>query len=75
MTFVENRSLFFDLNSYLMNVQVVLSACNRYLKWVGLDRCRKPITGGPTLSGLPGGLAGDLQRLFPVQSNFQFPVT
>ena len=52
----------------------MLKACDRYLKWVGLDRCRKPILGGPTLSGLPGGVAGDLQRLFPVQSNFEYPV-
>ena len=73
-TFIENRELFFDANGYLSNLQVILSACNRYLKWVGLDRCRKPITGGPTLSGLPGGVAGDLQRLFPVKSNFEYPM-
>lgn len=73
-TYIENRELFFDINSYLNNVQVILSACNRYLKWVGLERCRKPIQGGPTLSGLPGGLAGDLQRLYVVKSNFEYPI-
>ena len=73
-TFIENRELFFDINSYLNNLQVILSACNRFLKWVGLERCRKPIQGGPTLSGLPGGIAGDLHRLFVVKSNFEYPL-
>ena len=53
---------------------MILSASNRFLKWVGLERCRKPIFGGPTLAGLPGGVAGDLHRLFPVKSNFEFPI-
>ena len=74
ITFIENRELFFDINSYLFNLNNVLSGCNRYLKWVGLDHCKKPILGGPTLAGLPGGLAGDLHRLFPTKSNFEFPI-
>eukprot|EP00094_Tigriopus_californicus_P009303 TCALIF_08969-PA protein Name:"Similar to SFXN2 Sideroflexin-2 (Homo sapiens)" AED:0.07 eAED:0.07 QI:8/0.66/0.57/1/0.83/0.71/7/214/1069 len=73
-TYINNRELFFDINGYLNNMQVVLSACNRLLKWVGLDKCRRPIHGGPTLSGLPGGMAGDLQRLYPIRSNFEYPV-
>lgn len=73
-TYINNRELFFDINGYLNNMQVVLSACNRLLKWVGLDKCRRPIQGGPTLSGLPGGMAGDLQRLYPIRSNFEYPV-
>ena len=43
-------------------------------QWIGIDDCRKPIKHGPTLAGLPGGLAGDLMRLYPVQSNEQYPV-
>jgi len=74
MTHMNNRDLLFDLNSYLNNVRVILHACNNYLKWVGLDNCKKPIRHGPTLAGLPGGLAGDLMRLYPVQSEEQYPV-
>ena len=73
-TFIDNRQLFFDANAYLSNLQVILSGCNRFLKWVGLERCRKPINGGPTLAGLPGGVAGELQRLFPVKCNFEYPI-
>ena len=74
LTLIENRQAFFDLNAYLNNVQVMLTACNRYLKWVVLDRCRKPLRGGPTLAGLPGGAAGELSRLFPVQCNYEYPL-
>eukprot|EP00092_Neocalanus_flemingeri_P029017 GFUD01031502.1.p1 GENE.GFUD01031502.1~~GFUD01031502.1.p1 ORF type:complete len:664 (+),score=180.97 GFUD01031502.1:119-2110(+) len=74
MTHMKNRDLLFDLNSYLNNVRVILHACNNYLKWVGLDNCKKPIRHGPTLAGLPGGLAGDLMRLYPVQTEEQFPL-
>ena len=49
-------------------------SCNRYLKWVGVERCCKPISGGPTLAGLPGGVAGDLLRLYPVKSNDEYPI-
>ena len=44
------------------------------MKWVGVERCSKPISGGPTLAGLPGGVAGDLLRLYPVQSNDEYPI-
>ncbi len=71
---IANRQLFFDLNAYLSNVQVSLSAANRFLRWIGLERCRKPLAGGPTLAGLPGGFAGDLQRIFPVKSNYEYPI-
>ena len=74
-TYVNNRELFFDINPYLNNLQVILRACNRYLKWIGFEKCAKPINGGPTLSGLIGGFAGDLQRLYPVQSTTMFPLT
>ena len=49
-------------------------SCNRYLKWVGVEQCNKPINGGPTLAGLPGGVAGDLLRLYPVKSNDEYPI-
>jgi len=74
MTHMNNRDLLFDLNSYLNNVRVILHGCNNYLKWVGLDNCKKPIRHGPSLAGLPGGLAGDLMRLYPVQSEDQYPL-
>lgn len=74
MTHMINRDLLFDLNSYLNNVRVILHGCNNYLKWVGLDNCKKPIRHGPSLAGLPGGLAGDLMRLYPVQSEDQYPL-
>ena len=74
MTHIRNRDLLFDLNSYLNNVRVILHACNNYLKWVGLDNCRKPLRCGPSLAGLPGGLAGELGRLYPIQSESQFPL-
>ena len=54
--------------------QIMLQGCNRFLKWVGLERANKPILGGPTLAGLPGGVVGDLQRLYPIRSNFEYPV-
>ena len=44
------------------------------MKWVGVERCNKPISGGPTLAGLPGGVAGDLLRLYPVKSNDEYPM-
>ena len=74
LTHINNRDLLYDLNSYINNVRVILQACNNYLKWVGIDDCRKAIKQGPTLAGLPGGLAGDLARLYPVQSDQQYPV-
>lgn len=74
MTHMNNRDLLFDLNSYLNNVRVILHGCNNYLKWVGLDNCKKPIRHGPSLAGLPGGLAGDLMRLYPIQSEEQYPL-
>ena len=55
--------------------QIMLQGCNRFLKWVGLERGNKPILGGPTLAGLPGGVVGDLQRLYPIRSNFEYPVS
>jgi len=74
MTHMNNRDLLFDLNSYLNNVRVILHGCNNYLKWVGLDNCKKPIRHGPSLAGLPGGFAGDLMRLYPIQSEEQYPL-
>ena len=74
LTHINNRDLLYDLNSYINNVRVILQACNNYLKWVGIEDCGKPIRHGPTLAGLPGGLAGDLGRLYPVQSDQQYPV-
>ena len=58
-TYVANRELFFDINPYLNNLQVILRGCSRYLKWVSLEKCQKPINGGPTLAGLIGGFAGN----------------
>jgi len=74
LTYISNRELLYDLNSYINNVRIILHACNNYLKWIGIDDCRKPIKHGPTLAGLPGGLAGDLMRLYPIQSNSQYPI-
>eukprot|EP00096_Caligus_rogercresseyi_P012492 TRINITY_DN5243_c0_g1_i1.p1 TRINITY_DN5243_c0_g1~~TRINITY_DN5243_c0_g1_i1.p1 ORF type:complete len:654 (-),score=214.63 TRINITY_DN5243_c0_g1_i1:148-2070(-) len=74
LPFIPNRDFFFDINPYLNSVQVALLACNRYLKWVGLDQCANPLLKGPTLAGLPGGLAGELMRLYPVQSQCEFPL-
>merc|ERR1719333_982162 len=74
LTSINNRDLLYDLNTYINNVRTILHACNNYLKWIGIDDCRKPIKNGPSLAGLPGGLAGDLMRLYPVQSNEQYPV-
>ena len=91
ITKIPNRELLYDLIPYLTNVRVILSACSRYLQWVGLRDCKKPLRCGPTLagfcqkgrhknqpintSGLPGGVAGDLMRLYPVQNMEQFPLT
>ena len=58
LTFMENRELFFDMNAYMTNLNFTLQSCNRFLKWVGVERCMNSICGGPTLSGLPGGVAG-----------------
>ena len=90
LTSINNRELLYDLNSYINNVRIILHACNNYLKvstgqiqpdsllaflqWIGIDDCRKPIKSGPSLAGLPGGLAGDLMRLYPVQSNDMYPL-
>jgi hypothetical protein len=72
----------------------MLSACSRYLQWVGLREAgrEKPVGAssdplgtaphrpahqvrcGPTLAGLPGGVAGDLMRLYPVQRLEQLPL-
>ena len=73
-TYCPNRQLFFDINPYLNNLQVILRACNRYLKWISFEKCVKPINGGPTLAGLMGGFAGDLQRLYPIQHPKMFPL-
>ena len=73
-TYVPNRELFFDINPYLSNLQVILRACNRYLKWTSMEKCSKPINGGPSLAGLMGGFAGDLQRLYPIQSLASYPL-
>lgn len=62
-TYVPNRELFFDINPYLNNLQVILRACNRYLKWVCLEKCAKPINGGPTLAGLTGGFGNSKQKI------------
>ena len=43
-------------------------------QWVGLRNCSPPIKHGPTLSGLAGGLAGDLLRLYPIQSQDMLPL-
>jgi len=74
ITKISNRELLYDLIPYLTNVRVILSACSNYLQWVGLRNCAKPLKCGPTLAGLPGGVAGDLQRLYPVQDTTQFPL-
>ena len=51
ITKIPNRELLYDLIPYLTNVRVILSACSRYLQWVGLRDCRKPLRCGPTLAG------------------------
>jgi len=73
LTHIVNREIMFDLAPYLTNLRVILSGCNSYLKWIGLHECKKPIRAGPSLAGLPGGLAGDLMRLYPIQSESMFP--
>lgn len=73
-TYVANRELFFDLNPYLNNLQVILRASIKYLKWVCHEKCSRPLNGGPTLAGLIGGFAGDMQRLYPIQSARMFPL-
>ena len=73
-TYVKNRELFFDLNPYLNNAQVILRAANRYLKWVSIDKCAKPISGGPSLAGLMGGFAGDMARLYPITDKKMYPL-
>lgn len=45
-----------------------------FSQWIGIDDCRKPIKNGPSLAGLPGGLAGDLMRLYPIQTNDMYPL-
>ena len=74
LTFMENRELFFDINGYMTNLNFTLQSCNRFLKWVGVERCTNPISGGPTLAGLPGGVAGEFMRLYPVKANSQYPL-
>ena len=32
LTYINNRDLLYDLNSYINNVRVMLHACNNYLK-------------------------------------------
>ena len=32
LTYINNRELLYDLNSYINNVRVMLHACNNYLK-------------------------------------------
>ena len=51
ITKIPNRELLYDLIPYLTNVRVILSACSRYLQWVGLRDCKKPLRCGPTLAG------------------------
>ena len=52
ITKIPNRELLYDLIPYLTNVRVILSACSRYLQWVGLRDCKKPLRSGPTLAGM-----------------------
>ena len=66
-THIANRDLLYDLSPYITNINMLLHGWNSYLKWVAVHNCKKPLLGGPTLCGLPGGLAGDLMRLYPVQ--------
>ena len=73
MSHIENREMFFDLDGYLMNLNAILQSCNRYLKLAGVERTYG-CYGGPTLAGLPGGVAGDLLRLYPAQSNDEYPI-
>ena len=53
---------------------MILSACSSYLQWVGVRDCSKPLLHPPTLAGLQGGVAGDLGRLYPLQSMAQLPL-
>ena len=32
LTYINNRELLYDLNSYINNVRIILHACNNYLK-------------------------------------------
>ena len=66
-THIANRDLLYDLSPYITNINMLLHGWNSYLKWVAVHNCKNPLQGGPTLCGLPGGLAGDLMRLYPIQ--------
>ena len=65
ITKIPNRELLYDLIPYLTNVRVILSACSRYLQWVGLRDCRKPLRCGPTLAGLSLNVCHLQEKLFP----------
>jgi len=73
-THIANRDLLYDLSPYITNVNMMLHGWNNYLKWVSILKCKKPLQSGPTLCGLPGGLAGDLVRLYPVQEQEEYPL-
>ena len=75
LTFMENRELFFDINAYMTNLNFTLQSCNRFLKWVGVERCMNTICGGPTLSGLPGGVAGKFSPLHHFRSKLVEVIT
>ena len=69
ITKIPNRELLYDLIPYLTNVRVILSACSRYLQWVGLRDCKKPLRCGPTLAGLSFWRIKTLSQL---KRNFRF---
>ena len=70
ITKIPNRELLYDLIPYLTNVRVILSACSRYLQWVGLRDCKKPLRCGPTLAGLSLSCLEN-QNSFPTKNKFQ----
>jgi len=74
LTHITNREMLYDLSGYLNNTRAILSGCNSYLKWIGISECKKAFRGAPTLAGLPGGLAGELARLYPIQSEQNMPL-
>lgn len=70
LTFVPNRSLFYDLYPYIWDIKGVISLLNSYVKWIGFSKGYKEafVSGEQEPWLFRGGLTAELQRLLPLES-------
>ncbi|KAK2709925.1 protein O-GlcNAcase-like isoform X3 [Artemia franciscana] len=71
LTYINNRELLYDLYPYVWDMRGVVSLLNAYVKWLGFNKSSNEsfVTGEEEPWVFRGGLATDLQRLLPIESN------